>query len=346
MDREIETDGPGTSRPAQVVHQIDDEASGLTAFLVLDDLTLGPAFGGIRFRAYADDAAALEDARGLARQMTWKCALAGLPAGGGKAVVRADRLVDRRAACEVLGDFIESLDGSFHTAGDLGASAQDIEWISGRTGHIEPVDRLGPLAEAVGLGLASASAALCSRLGRESLEQLTVVIQGLGEIGLGFLRALLRGGGQARVTDLDPALRERLPASDRTVWIEPDQVFTCATDVVSPCAVGGVIDPVLARQLPARAVIGGANRILTGNRAGEILWRRRVLYAPDFLVNAGAVIRGGLQVVRGTPATDAEVCAIGDRLLDLLDEAERRDLPPEQVAVERAERIVRAGRSA
>lgn len=333
---------PFLSEP-QAVHRLDDEQCGLTAFLVLHDTTLGPAFGGIRFRAYPDDEAAREDAVGLARQMTWKCSLAGMDGGGGKAAVRADCLKDRRAACLVLGDFIESLGGAFRTAGDLGATRRDIEIIASRTRYIVGPEDLSDLGDAAAIGLVAAMEALCPRLGKESVASLEIAVQGLGDIGFSLARRLVEKGARPYVADLDDAALCRARELGGLRVVPPAEIARLAVDVFSPCAVGGVIDARLARELSARAVVGGANRVLADREAGEILWRRRIWYAPDFLVNAGAVIRGGLGLLRGVPGREDEIARIGPRLARLFDEAERLDLEPERLAVRWAvERIRRA----
>ena len=327
------------------IHHVTDAASGLDAHVVLHDLTLGPAFGGIRFQTYPNADAAREDALGLARQMAWKCALAGLRAGGGKIVVRADRLTDRPAACAVLGDFIQSLGGQFRTAGDLGATADDVRAIQSRTSYIVEADALEGLADAVAVGLVAAMNALAPRLGL-AMASLSVLVQGVGSIGLQLVRRLAEQGVRALVADPNREALSRAIAlgADREIPPALALVPEQAVQILSPCAVGGVIDVPTAERLAFRAIVGGANRILAEPEAGERLWRRHIWYAPDFLVNAGAVIEGVFQALEGRPAGEQEVSRIGARLDDLLNEASDRDQPPEQVAVERAERLIREGR--
>ncbi|MFG0317194.1 MAG: Glu/Leu/Phe/Val dehydrogenase dimerization domain-containing protein [Planctomycetota bacterium JB042] len=322
--------------PPARVHRLDDEASGLVAFFVLDDLSLGPAFGGIRMRGYRDDREAREDAAGLARQMTLKCSFAELDAGGGKAVVRADRLVDRARACRVLGDFVESLGGEFRTAGDFGTTRTDLERIAERTRYVvDPAD-LELFGEASAVGLEAAVTRCAARLGFDGLDGVRVLVQGVGDIGGPLARRLARSGARVTVADPDPVAIDRLRATAAVDVVPPDRALSTETDVLAPCAVGGVLDLETARRLPARAVVPGANRVLASERAGDLLWERGVLVAPDFVVNAGAVIRGALDVLRGAPAREDELAAIGERLDAVFDDADRWNLPPERVAIDRA----------
>lgn len=332
--------------PPEAVHRVDDEASGLTAFVCLHDTSLGPALGGIRFRSYPDDTAACDDAVELARQMSWKCALAELPAGGGKAVVRVDSLRLRRRAAEVLGDFVESLGGRFRTAGDLGATDADLAAVARRTRYIARAPLLGDLGDATALGIAATIEALAPRLGRRAPAELSVLVQGLGSIGLPLVRRLLALGARVLAADLDPEAVERARQLGPIEPVAAGLALATPADVLAPCAAGGLLTEDAARALPVRAVAGGANRVLATPRAGAILFQRGVLYAPDFAVNAGAVIRGGFDQLRGRPGTDAEIRAIGPRVAALFDEAERRAVPPELVAQEAAELCIERARGA
>lgn len=332
---------------AEEVHRVTDEKSGLDAWIVLHSTALGPAFGGLRCASYASDDAALLDASGLAEAMTWKCASAELPGGGGKGVVQADRLLDRGRALDVLGDFIEHLRGRFKTAGDLGVTDADLRRIRSRTSSMADIDALGDLGDAVAIGLVATMRAVAPRIGAgdgESLRDVHVAIQGLGAVGMATARQLVAAGARVTVADTDAS---RCTAASRVGGIDvvaPHAITSVAADVFAPCATGGVIDVDLARSLRARAVIGGANRVLASADAGIELARRGVQYAPDFLVNAGAVIRGAWHALRGRAGTDAEIEAIAPRVVACLDEASRRRTTPEAIALERAHARVHAAR--
>lgn len=331
------------SRPPAVVHRLDDEASGLAAFIVLDDTTLGPAFGGIRMCSYRSSRQARDDAMGLARQMTLKCAFAGLPAGGGKAVVRVDGLLDRPRACAVLGDFIAALHGRFRTAGDLGVGEEDVRMIAARTRYIVDPARLGDLGDAAAVGLLSAMGALAPRIGSKGLADLRILVQGLGAIGAALVRRLCAAGCRPLVTDIDSRRLARFASACDVVPIDAAAATSTPVDLFAPCAIGGVIDRRVAASLQARAVVGGANRILAEPAAGRILWRRNILYAPDFVVSAGAVIRGAGEILHGSAVADEVIARIGDRVAMLMEAAFERDQPPEVVAEEMAWQCIAAG---
>jgi len=287
-----EADGQDvTLRP--VCHELEDESIGLRAFLVIDDTTLGPAAGGIRTRAYPDDASARTDAHALARAMTLKCSLAGLPCGGGKAVVRELPGMDRQAVFERVGALVEELDGGFLTAGDLGTGADDLAAVARRTGHVHR-DEAG-LAGAVGRGCLRAMEACAGCLDRTaggSLEGLEIAVQGCGTVGEAVARAAAGAGATVRVADLERARAETLAAEIGGSIADPEEVLLAAVDIVSPCAVGGVIRAEHVAALRARALCGAANNVLADARADEALLERDILHVPDVLASAGAVVEG------------------------------------------------------
>lgn len=344
----------------QEIHRVTDEKSGLDAWIVLHSTALGPAFGGLRFASYASDDAALRDACGLAEAMTWKCAAAEFPGGGGKGVIQADRLRDRGRALDVLGDFIEQLRGRFQTAGDIGASDADLRRIRTRTKSMADLDALGDLGDAVAIGLIATMRALAPRLGPSAARGaagaagvagaageggLRVAVQGLGAVGMATVRRLCAAGARVVVADVDAtrcAAARALGAEGDVVVVAPADIASMDVDVFAPCAIGGVIDRATARSMRARAVVGGANRVLADVDAGVELARRGVLYAPDFVVNAGAVIRGAWHALRGRAGTDAEIEAIAARVVACIDEAAARGSTPEAVAHEHAMARVRA----
>lgn len=328
----------------ELIYRIEDEPSGLLAFVVLHDLSRGPALGGVRFRGYDSDESARDDAIELARQMTWKCLLAEMPGGGGKAVVCADRLTDRRRACQVMGEFIDSLGGTFLSAGDLGATKFDLETMAERTRFVADESVVGDLGDASAIGLVAAMRAIAPRLGLADFSDATVAVQGLGSIGFALVRRLLAHGVTPFVTDVDPHAVARAHELGTVVAVAPDQLTRLNVDILAPCAMGGAVDRFVAEETPARAIVGGANRILASPEAGAILHRRGVLYAPDFVVNAGAVIRGGFHMLRGYSGSDEEIERIGQRVDDLMAESTATGRPPEAVAVARAELRIRVAR--
>lgn len=321
-------------RPAEII-ELDHRASGLTGWIVLDDLSRGPAAGGVRTRRYASKSAALGDARKLARAMTLKCALADLPAGGAKAVVIDHDQLDRPSAFDELGRIVASLDGRFYTAGDLGTTSADLQVMAQRASTVYTAE--ADLTAAAGRGLLRCVEACARVRGRGDLSKLSVAIQGAGAIGAAAAKALATAGMHVGVADLDAQVASRIAASVGGQVIEADEVFAVDVDVVSPCAIGGVVTDRIAEQLVAWAVCGAANNILAGPSAEDIMQRRDITFVPDPIASAGAVIEGiGVMVMKlddRTPLIDR----LGDVAETVLREARASGRTATQVAISIAE---------
>lgn len=317
-----------------------DAASGLEAVLVLDDLTRGPAAGGIRTWRYPSLDHAAADALRLARAMTLKCALAGLDAGGGKAVVLDHPGLDRARAFEVIGERVESLRGLFRTAGDLGTTAADLEVVARRTRYVHLGER--DLAAAVARGLLRAVEATVAVLdGREPLvgarlEGRSVLVQGAGMIGRAVAEALALAGARVLVCDV---VAERAVATAEAVGAEvvpAEGALLRDVDVLAPCAVGGVIDAAVAQQLRCRAVVGAANNILSGDDAAQVLLARGIVHVPDVIASAGAVIDGIGASVMGLADRTELIDRLGSVTYQVLQEARRTRVAPTRIAELRA----------
>jgi leucine dehydrogenase len=296
-----------------------DAEVGLTAVLVIDDCTLGPAAGGVRTRVYPDVAAALAEAAGLAQAMTRKCALAGLAAGGAKAVVIDGPGLARPRAFARLGEFVAELGGLFRTAGDLGTTAEDLAAMATTCPYVHVEER--GLAEAVARGLVGCVAACAERRGR-ALAGLRVAVQGCGAIGGAVARALHAAGAALTVADIDEARARRLADELGARVVAADAVLLAEVDVVAPCAIGGVITPAVAAELRAWAVCGAANNILESRAAAAVLAARGVLHVPDEVASAGAVIEGIGRSVMGLADRTPLIDALADAARALLAEAE------------------------
>ena len=322
-----------------------DRPSGLLAFLVLDDLTLGPAAGGVRTRSYATQVAAIEDAIQLARAMTVKCALAGLDAGGGKVVVLDHPRLDRARAFARLGEFVEELGGTFRTAGDLGTTAADLAIMAQHSRFIH-TDELG-LAEATARGVLRAmEAAAAVHRGDGSVRGLRVAVQGAGAIGAAVARELIAAGAEVWIADVVKARAEQLAAELSAKVADAEDVIAMDVDVLAPCAVGGVITGETARQLRAWAVCGAANNILASPQAGEALYQRRILFVPDPIASAGAVIAGIGRSLMNLEDPTPLIDRLGATSREVLEDALSRGIPPAKVAAERARARIEAARAA
>ena len=271
---------------------VSDPPSGLRALIAIHDTTLGPAAGGVRTWAYPDEWAALRDAAALARTMTYKCALAGLPCGGGKAVVLDHPGLERGRAFEILGAAVESLGGLFRTAGDLGTHQPDLRAMERRTRYVsldaQGLDLEGATARGVLLAIVEAARAI----GADDIADLSVIVQGVGAMGAALATALTDAGARVTLTDLDGARAAEVAMALGARVVDPAEATRTPCDVFAPCAVGGLIDAATAADLPCRVVCGAANNPLSDDAVVDVFEARGVLYIPDFVANAGAVIEG------------------------------------------------------
>jgi len=322
---------------------VADPASGLRAFIAIDDTTPGPAAGGVRTMRYPSADAALADALSLARAMTRKCSLAGLDAGGGKAVVLLRDGLDRAAAFARLGEVVEELRGAFRTAGDLGTTAADLEAMARESRYVHTDER--GLSAAVARGLVRCIEA-CAKARGVPVEGLRVAVQGAGSIGAGAARALAERGMVVVLADVDEArahaVAEAIPNARVT---SAERVLLEDVDVIAPCAVGGVLTLDIARAVRAWAVCGAANNILASPDVAALLASRAVLHVPDPIASAGAVIDGiGLSVM-GLADRTPLIDRLGETALAVLEEAKASGRTSVEIAEERAlARIAKAKR--
>lgn len=334
----------------EMVAFLRDKESGLRAVIAIHDTRLGPAHGGTRAWHYGSEAAAATDALRLSRGMTLKNAVAGLPLGGGKSVILLE--AGGRATPAMLRAFgraVDTLGGRYIPAEDVGIGPDDMAEIAAETRHALGVP--GPEGAAgadpspyTALGIFHAmGAALGFATGDASVRGRHVAVQGLGGVGRNLCEYLAEAGARLTVADIDAG---RVAAAARSLDAEtadPDAIHRVAADVFAPCALGGVLNARTIPELGAGIVCGGANNQLADARAGEALLGRGILYAPDFVVNAGGVIHAALAWQgRPTEEIEARVLRIGETVRTILREASRRGALPEQVALDRARAILAA----
>ena len=280
---------------------VHDPRTGLLGYLVIDDTSRGPAFGGCRLFPYESAEAALADGVALARAMTRKCALAGLNAGGAKGVlIDHDGIADRREMLRALGRYVESLGGRFYTSGDVGLAPEDIACIRETSRFVavpdpERLDLSTATADGVIFGIRGALAAH----GRPAeLEGKRVAVQGVGKVGRPLALRLLASGASVIACDTDDraidALRASCPDNAPLTIVDPDAIYDAEVDVLSPCALAGVLTRDTIDRLRATVVAGAANNQLGSADIDGLMVERRIAYAPDFAVNSGAVIVGAL----------------------------------------------------
>ncbi len=322
-----------TTKPERV-ERVHRPEIGLTAYVVLDSTVLGPAAGGIRTTRYADERSAALDACRLARAMTYKCALGGLDAGGGKVVIMDSPELDREAAFEELGRVIESLEGDLRTAGDLGTTDADLAALARRTRYAHT--DTASLSSAVARGVLRCAEACADMKGRPGLSGLRAAVQGCGDIGAAVAEALSEAGATVWVADLDTDLAHEVAERIRGKVIAPNEVIYADVDVLAPCAVGDVITADVVRSLRAWAVCGGANNICADEAAHAALHQRGILFVPDLISSAGAVIEGIGRTVMGLDDRTPLVDALRHTALLVLEDARKTGQPPIHHAVRRA----------
>lgn len=281
----------------EALHFFDDAKSGLKAIIAVHSTHLGPAAGGCRFWHYAEDGDAVTDALRLSRGMSYKNAMAGLPLGGGKAVILADQA--RHKTPEMLhafGKAVDSLGGHYVTAEDVGISVTDMIEIARNTKFVAglPVDSAhvggdpGPHTSlGVFLGL---KAAVKRGLGKDSVNGLHIALQGAGSVASGVAMHAAAEGAKLTIADIDQAKAQKLAAAVHGTVVAPDAILTTEADVLSPCALGAILTEQSIAALKVPVVAGGANNQLATEEDGARIHARGILYAPDYVINAGGII--------------------------------------------------------
>ncbi len=319
-----------------------DAASGLKAIIAIHNTNLGPALGGCRMWPYADEAEALTDALRLSRGMTYKSALAGLAYGGGKSVIIGDPRRDKSEALfRAMGRFVDSLNGRYTVAEDVGISVPDVETMARETTHVAGVTSGGAgdpspaTAYGVFMGI---KAAAKHRLGVENLKGLRIAVQGVGHVGYYLCRYLAAEGAELLVADIAQDSLDRVVREFDAQVVAPDAITTAAVDIYAPCALGATVNDETLPQLQAAIVAGSANNQLAEARHGAALRERGILYAPDYVINAGGVIN----ISHEGPGYDegkafAHVAQIHDTLLEIFRRAETAKMATSEAADRLAE---------
>jgi leucine dehydrogenase len=336
-----------------VVHR--GARSGRHVIVAIHSTALGPALGGVRLWRYASPTDGVRDALRLARGMTLKAAAAGLHLGGGKGVICAAEGVppqgqERLDLLRDFGDLVDSLNGRYVTAEDVGVSPTDLLAIRERTTHVTglPPEHggSGDPSPFTALGVEAAMRACAAEwLGSSDLAGLRIVVAGLGHVGAKLARRLAEAGSELAVSDIDPRKREladRLGAR----WLDPASELVAECDILAPCALGGAINAANAPLLRCGIVCGCANNQLADEGLAETLAEQGVLYAPDFVVNAGGLIRVYGEI-RGSSTEDARelTLSIEHNLGSVLAAARERGITPLEAALQIArERLEAAGR--
>lgn len=334
------------------VHLFTDPASGLSAVIAIHSTKLGPAGGGCRFWHYADSNQAITDALRLSRGMSYKNAMADLPMGGGKGVVLAD--ANRTKTPEMLKAFgraIDSLGGRYVTAEDVGMSDTDMVTIATETRHVTGLPVASGLAggnpgPSTALGVYLGVKAAAKRgLGADSMKGVHVAIQGIGSVGGGLAELLARDGAKLSLADVDADKAAAMAATLGADVVSTDEILARPADIVSPNALGAILTEASIAALQTTVIAGGANNQLATRADGARIHARGILYAPDYVINAGGIINVCLEYLgRGDRSeVEARIHKIPDRLTQVWDESDRTGAPAADVADTIAQRLIGRG---
>ena len=325
-----------------------DPSCGYRGIIAVHSTRLGPALGGTRFWTYDSDEEAIVDALRLSRGMTYKNAVAGLSLGGGKSIIIGDnKTKDREGLFRAHGRFVESLGGRYITAEDVGTSTKDMDYVHMETGHVAGLaGKSGDPSPVTAHGVFRAvQASAYKRWGSDSLEGKTVSIQGCGNVGRYLAQELHEAGARLIVSDIDPTKTARVVKATGARVVEGDAIYSADADIFSPCALGGIINDETIPLLKVEVVAGGANNQLLEERHGNALEARGILYAPDYVANAGGVINvyGEVEGWDAQHALD-KADDIYDTVLRVFEIAEKYKIPTYEAADRVAEQRLAAAR--
>ncbi|HSF12000.1 MAG TPA: Glu/Leu/Phe/Val dehydrogenase dimerization domain-containing protein [Erythrobacter sp.] len=337
---------------------VHDRASGLTAIIAIHSTHLGPSAGGTRFWHYSDPAGAMRDALRLSRGMSYKNAMAGLPMGGGKAVILADeQRIKTPEMLAAFGDAVEALGGRYVTAEDVGITEADMVAVSQRTSHVSglPVAGAGNAggdpgpftAYGIYLGI---KAAVAHRLGTDSLKDVHVAVQGTGSVGGGVARLLAQDGARLTLADISADRAQVLAQQLGAEVVASDAILSTRCEVFSPNALGAILDDTSIAALDCAIVAGGANNQLARAEHGAVLAARGILYAPDYVINAGGIISVATEYLARSEGRDGDIADVNaliaqipGRLTAIWQESESTGVSSDVVADRMAQKLIGRG---
>jgi leucine dehydrogenase len=320
-----------------------DKALNFKAVIALHDTTLGPATGGCRMWPYDNEMEAIEDALRLARGMTYKYAAAGVNLGGGKTVIIANpNRKDREPVFRALGKFINRLGGKYITGEDVGTTLKDMEYIRMETEYVVTLPTYlggaGDISPMTAFGTIRAMQACCNRIyGSDSLSDKNVAVQGLGAVGHNVVGQLHELGAKMVVTDIDEKKVEAMVSKYGVEKVRPDAIYDVPCDIFCPCALGAVINDESLNRLKCKIICGAANNQLAEERHGELLEKNGMVYAPDYITNAGGTIYDTDRLAVGSVSHErgkekvSRICQNMERVFEIAD----RDKIPTYLAADR-----------
>jgi leucine dehydrogenase len=326
-----------------------DKETGLKAIIGVHSTVLGPALGGCRMWNYADEQAALRDVLRLSKGMTYKASVAGLNLGGGKAVVMADSRTQKTPALlKAFGRAVQAMAGRYITAEDVGMSVEDIDIIAGETSYAvggSKVGGSGDPSNMTAFGVFQGMKASLKHVGHgENMEGVKVAIQGAGHVGYHLASYLSAGGAKIYVSDIFPTQLERLVNDFGVEVVAPDEIYGIDCDVFAPCALGAILNMQTIPQLKCKIVAGSANNQLECDADGYELFKRGIVYAPDYAINSGGLINVAAELDGyNKEKVLGKVSQVYGTIADILERSKVMGVPPHKAADEIAElRIAQA----
>jgi len=335
------------------LHFTNDEQTGLRTIIAVHSTALGPAAGGCRRWSYASDTDALTDSLRLSRGMTYKNAVAELPFGGGKAVILgSDAAPKTPELLAAFGRAVDSLGGRYVTAEDVGMSVEDMRHVQQQTKFVSGLPQSGQSAggdpspwTALGVFL-GIEAAIKVRLEKDTLDGLTVAVQGIGHVGAHLCKLLHEAGAKLIVADVNGDNLKAISESIPVEVVAPAELLYANAEILAPCALGNVLTSATIPHLKAKVIAGAANNQLSTLEDGALLSAREILYAPDYVINAGGIISVSHEYYGGSSEDKvrADVEKIPARLQTLFAEANETGRPTNELADEYARRLIAAGK--
>ncbi|MBM7646109.1 leucine dehydrogenase [Scopulibacillus daqui] len=316
-----------------------DKQSGLKAIIAIHDTTLGPALGGLRMWNYDSEEAAIEDALRLARGMTYKNAAAGLNLGGGKTVIIGDPRKDKNEAMfRALGRYIQGLNGRYITAEDVGTTVEDMDIIHEETDYVTGISPAfgssGNPSPVTAYGVYKGMKATAKHaFGSDSLEGKTIAVQGVGNVAYSLCEHLHQEGANLIVADINKEAVQRAVEAFGAKAVDPDDVIGVDCDIFAPCALGAVINDETIPKLKAKMIAGSANNQLREDKHGDILYEKGIVYAPDYVINAGGVINVADELLGyNRERAMKKVEGLYDSLMSIYEISERENIPTYKAA--------------
>lgn len=323
------------------VIRVTEKKSGLHAYIAIHNTVLGSALGGIRIFPYVTPEAALEDALRLSKGMTYKSAIAGVGLGGGKSVIMADPKKDKTTELlHAFAEAVELLQGKYICAEDVGCNTEDVKTIRQKTKYVVGLPHeksSGDPGFFTAWGVFRGIQSVAKKLfGTENLEGVKVAVQGLGNVGHNLINYLFWAGAELIISDIDTALLQKCAKKYGAKIVAPSEILSVECDILAPCAMGGILNEKTIPQLRCKGIAGGANNQLLRDTDGELLRARGILYAPDFVINAGGLLNVAAEIEENgyCPISSRNAChKIYETLLSIYDIAEKNSESTNKAAI-------------